>query len=49
MIEVVNFLEIFSFDKSGVYIGKGGAIMPATMTHDRDTLVLCLATLGGAT
>ncbi len=34
---------------SCVYIGKGGAIMPATMTHDSDTLVLALATLGGMT
>jgi hypothetical protein len=34
---------------SGVYIGKGGTIMPATMTRDSDTLVLAFATLGGTT
>jgi hypothetical protein len=34
---------------SGVYIGEGGAIMPATMTSNSDTLVLALAALGEAT
>ncbi len=34
---------------SSVYIGEGGAIMPVTMTHDSDSLVLALATLGEAT
>jgi hypothetical protein len=34
---------------SSVYIGEGGAIMPATTTGDRNTLVLALATLGSAT
>ncbi len=36
-------------NKSGVYIGEGGAIMLATMTSNSDTLVLALATLIGAT
>jgi hypothetical protein len=30
---------------SGVYIGKGAMIIPATMTRARDTLVLALASL----
>ncbi len=30
-------------------LAKVGAIMPATMTCDSDTLLLALATLGGAT
>ncbi len=34
---------------SGVYIGKGDAITPMTMTRDSNTLVLVLATLGGTT
>jgi len=34
---------------SSVYIGEGGAITPVTMTHDSDSLVLALATLGEAT
>ncbi len=34
---------------SGVYIGEGGVITPATMTCYSDTIVLALATLGEAT
>jgi hypothetical protein len=34
---------------SHVYIGEGSTTMLATTTHDSDTLVLALATLGGAT
>jgi hypothetical protein len=37
------------FVLNGVYISKGGTIMPATTTHDSDTLVLALATLGEVT
>jgi len=34
---------------SRVYTGKGSVTMLVTMTCDRDTLVLALATLDGAT
>ncbi len=36
-------------NKSGVYIGEGGAIMLATMSSDSDTLILALATFGSMT
>jgi hypothetical protein len=47
----VIFPTIFSLSPSasGVYIVEGGAIMPATLTGDSDTLVLVLATLDGVT
>jgi hypothetical protein len=41
--------RLFSNVKQCFYIGKGGTIMLMTMTHDSNTLVLDLATLGKAT
>jgi hypothetical protein len=35
--------------KCHIYIGEGNATTLKTMTHNGDTLVLALATLGGAT
>ncbi len=44
-----SFACSITFELCGVFIGEGGAIMPATMTRNSNTLVLALATLGGMT
>jgi hypothetical protein len=41
-------LKIRRVSKSRVYIGEGSSRMLVTMTHDSDTLILALATLGRA-
>ncbi len=51
--KIINWGQSYNHFKiaplSGVYIGEGGAITLATRTHNSDTLVLALATLGDVT
>jgi hypothetical protein len=46
---MIQALQECCFSKAVFTLGKVSAIMPASTTHDSDTLVLALATLGGTT
>jgi hypothetical protein len=48
IVSLTNIINVYEA-LGGVYIGKGGMIMPMTKTCDSNTLVLALATLGGTT
>ncbi len=49
-----NLIDVYGNKKTNVFkvvfiLAKVGMIMPATMTHNSDTLIFALAALGGAT